>query len=134
MIDWIEEEEAENTMCPICGARMYLSFDGYHCPPLACRALVNSDKANESKRSNLLHCQHCEDEGGLKYKGWDHHCFMESAGYIKWNDGECPLCLAALTERAAIVKWLRHQSEPGTSAVRPIGSIADQIELGEHND
>lgn len=35
-------------------------------------------------------------------------------------------------ERAAIVAWLRHQSEPGTSAVRPIGSIADQIDNGAH--
>lgn len=37
-----------------------------------------------------------------------------------------------MDERAAIVSWLRHQSEPGTSAVRPIGSIADQIERGQH--
>lgn len=56
--------------------------------------------------SDLLHCQHCEDEGGLKYKGWDHHCFMEGAGYIKWNDGECPLCAAALAERDEIVEYV----------------------------
>jgi len=122
---------SENPKCPICGARMYLSFDGYHCPPLACRALVNSNKANESE---LLHCQHCEDEGGTKYKGWDHHCFMENSGYIKWNDGECPLCLAAFTERAAIVAWLR--SEPYQFVIddQEGSDYAAAIERGEYNE
>lgn len=82
--------------------------------------------------SDLLHCQHCEDEGGLKYKGWDHHCFMEGAGYIKWNDGECPLCLAALTERAAIVAWLRNRSKQIAFTSMPY--YADCIESGEHLD
>ena len=114
------------------------------------------------------HCQHCEgcregfgyDREGLVYSrealiydGWAHHCFIDGAGYLHWDDGKCPLCAAAQRERAkerwwrawdnghacgvecgskderaAIVEWLR---EPGNT-VHTGAAMAAHIESGEH--
>ena len=109
------------------------------------------------------HCQHCEGcregfgydrEGlvysreGLAYDGWAHHCFIDGAGYLHWDDGKCPLCAAAAKERwwrawdnghacgvecgsseerAAIVAWLRGGDHEGL-----LETIADDIERGAH--
>lgn len=66
------------------------------------------------------HCQHCEGcrEGfgyagnglvysreALIYDGWAHHCFIDGAGYLHWDDGKCPLCAAAQRERAKERWW-----------------------------
>ena len=125
----------ENPKCPICGARMYRSFDGYFCPPDGGCSLGNSKKGEgyANERARLLHCQHCEDSGGTGCEGWDHHCLMEGSGYIKWNDGECPLCFAALTERAAIVAWLRDSGAVEDDAVADaVEAIGNSIEIGDH--
>lgn len=86
------------------------------------------------------HCQHCEGcregfgydrEGlvysreGLAYDGWAHHCFIDGAGYLHWDEGRCPLCATAQLERAAIVAWL---SKPGLF----LSGVAEVIERGEH--
>ena len=66
------------------------------------------------------HCQHCDGcrEGfgyagnglvysreALIYDGWAHHCFIDGAGYLHWDEGRCPLCATAQLERAAIVAY-----------------------------
>ena len=104
------------------------------------------------------HCQHCEgcregfgyDREGLAYDGWAHHCFIDGAGYLHWDEGRCPLCATAQLERAkerwwrawdnghacgvecgskderaAIVAWL---SKPGLF----LSGVAEVIERGEH--
>ena len=84
------------------------------------------------------HCQHCEGcrEGfgyagnglvysreALIYDGWAHHCFIDGAGYLHWDDGRCPLCATAQLERAAIVAWLVGYGLP---------QVANQIDNGLH--
>jgi len=54
------------------------------------------------------HCQHCGGwcSKGLTYNDWEHHCFMDGAGYLHWDTGKCPLCAAALAERDEIVEYV----------------------------
>ena len=75
------------------------------------------------------HCEHCEQDTLVQYDGWDHHCFIDGAGYVHWDDGKCPWCAAAEAERAAIVAWLRDE-ETCRRVAR--GNLADFIERGVH--
>jgi len=72
------------------------------------------------------HCEHCQSDTLVQYDGWDHHCFIDGAGYVHWDHGNCPFCAEAKRERTAIVAWLRADGGDVCNA------YADEIERGEH--
>jgi len=93
------------------------------------------------------HCQHCEgcregfgyDREGLVYSrealiydGWAHHCFIDGAGYLHWDEGRCPLCATAQLERAAIVAWLRNCD--GFTRFTVAGAEGSSIAMWDKND